>query len=148
MYMLNMVIILIVMYCNVVTAIDKIPTYLLRFNSYICRLVFLCSFVDIGPGFPARPDPYGVQCSVKSGIALAWDLEAADSVQAWLPLQTAPDASTWGTGALGASLHLRRVVGCYCILHISVSDAISIWKFTIRIALYVRCFGCCLGKRL
>ena len=33
MYMLNMVIILIVMYCNVVTAIDKIPTYLLRFNS-------------------------------------------------------------------------------------------------------------------
>ena len=32
MYMLNMVIILIVMYCNVVTAIDKIPTYLLRFN--------------------------------------------------------------------------------------------------------------------
>ena len=31
-YMLNMVIILIVMYCNVVTAIDKIPTYLLRFN--------------------------------------------------------------------------------------------------------------------
>ena len=34
MYMLNMVIILIVMYCNVVTAIDKIPTYLLRFNRY------------------------------------------------------------------------------------------------------------------
>ena len=33
MYMLNMVIILIVMYCNVVTAIDKIPTYLLRFNT-------------------------------------------------------------------------------------------------------------------
>ena len=33
MYMLNMVIILIVMYCNVVTAIDKIPTYLLRFNN-------------------------------------------------------------------------------------------------------------------
>ena len=32
MYMLNMVIILIVMYSNVVTAIDKIPTYLLRFN--------------------------------------------------------------------------------------------------------------------
>ena len=32
MYMLNMVIILIVMCCNVVTAIDKIPTYLLRFN--------------------------------------------------------------------------------------------------------------------
>ena len=32
MYMLNMVIILIVMYCNVVTAIDKIPMYLLRFN--------------------------------------------------------------------------------------------------------------------
>ena len=30
--MLNMVIILIVMYCNVVTAIDKIPTYLLCFN--------------------------------------------------------------------------------------------------------------------
>ena len=35
MYMLNMVIILIVMYCNVVTAIDKIPTYLLRFNKYL-----------------------------------------------------------------------------------------------------------------
>ena len=34
MYILNMVIILIVMYCNVVTAIDKIPTYLLRFNSW------------------------------------------------------------------------------------------------------------------
>src|ERR1700744_5025169 len=34
MYMLNMVIIFIVMYCNVVTAIDKIPTYLLRFNSF------------------------------------------------------------------------------------------------------------------
>ena len=33
MYMLNMVIILIVMYCNVVTAIDKIPMYLLRFNN-------------------------------------------------------------------------------------------------------------------
>ena len=33
MYMLNMVIILIVMYCNVVTAIDKMPTYLLRFNN-------------------------------------------------------------------------------------------------------------------
>ena len=33
MYMLNMVIILIVMYSNVVTAIDKIPTYLLRFNT-------------------------------------------------------------------------------------------------------------------
>ena len=33
MYMLNMVIILIVMYCNVVTAIDKIPMYLLRFNT-------------------------------------------------------------------------------------------------------------------
>ena len=32
MYILNMVIILIVMYYNVVTAIDKIPTYLLRFN--------------------------------------------------------------------------------------------------------------------
>ena len=35
MYMLNMVIILIVMYCNVVTAIDKIPTYLLRFNKLV-----------------------------------------------------------------------------------------------------------------
>ena len=34
MYILNMVIILIVMYCNVVTAIDKIPTYLLRFNRH------------------------------------------------------------------------------------------------------------------
>ena len=34
MYMLNMVIILIVTYCNVVTAIDKIPTYLLHFNSH------------------------------------------------------------------------------------------------------------------
>ena len=33
MYMLNMVIILIMMYCNVITAIDKIPTYLLRFNN-------------------------------------------------------------------------------------------------------------------
>ena len=33
MYILNMVIILIVMYSNVVTAIDKIPTYLLRFNT-------------------------------------------------------------------------------------------------------------------
>ena len=32
MYVLNVVIILIVMYCNVVTAIDKIPTYLLHFN--------------------------------------------------------------------------------------------------------------------
>ena len=38
MYMLNMVIILIVMYCNVVTAIDKIPTYLLRFNIGIQRV--------------------------------------------------------------------------------------------------------------
>ena len=38
MYMLNMVIILIVMYCNVVTAIDKIPTYLLRFNSFVKAL--------------------------------------------------------------------------------------------------------------
>ena len=39
MYMLNMVIILIVMYCNVVTAIDKIPTYLLRFNKeYRCAI--------------------------------------------------------------------------------------------------------------
>ena len=38
MYMLNMVIILIVMYCNVVTAIDKIPTYLLRFNKTV-RLI-------------------------------------------------------------------------------------------------------------
>ena len=38
MYMLNMVIILIVMYCNVVTAIDKIPTYLLRFNTCTKRL--------------------------------------------------------------------------------------------------------------
>ena len=37
MYMLNMVIILIVMYCNVVTAIDKIPTYLLRFNIALGR---------------------------------------------------------------------------------------------------------------
>ena len=35
MYILNMAIILIVMYCNVVTAIDKIPTYLLRFNRYL-----------------------------------------------------------------------------------------------------------------
>ena len=35
MYMLNMVIILIVMYCNVITAIDKIPMYLLRFNTDI-----------------------------------------------------------------------------------------------------------------
>ena len=39
MYMLNMVIILIVMYCNVVTAIDKIPTYLLRFNKVHIRVV-------------------------------------------------------------------------------------------------------------
>ena len=37
MYMLNMVIILIVMYSNVVTAIDKIPTYLLRFNSHVSQ---------------------------------------------------------------------------------------------------------------
>ena len=36
--MLNMVIILIVMYCNVVTAIDKIPTYLLRFNKEWVRM--------------------------------------------------------------------------------------------------------------
>ena len=33
MYMLNMVIILIVMYSNVITAIDKIHVYLLHFNS-------------------------------------------------------------------------------------------------------------------
>ena len=33
MYIQNMAIILIVMYNNVVTAIDKIHTYLLRFNS-------------------------------------------------------------------------------------------------------------------
>ena len=37
MYMLNMVIILIVMYCNVITAIDKIPTYLLRFNTLVIQ---------------------------------------------------------------------------------------------------------------
>ena len=41
MYMLNMVIILIVMYCNVIIAIDKIPTYLLRFNTSEFDLVFL-----------------------------------------------------------------------------------------------------------
>ena len=35
MYMLNMAIILIVMYSNVTTAIDKIHTYLLCFNSLI-----------------------------------------------------------------------------------------------------------------
>ena len=40
MYMLNMVIILIIMYSNVVTAIDKIPTYLLRFNRKNFLLVF------------------------------------------------------------------------------------------------------------
>ena len=34
--MLNMVIILIVMYSNVITAIDKIHTYLLCFNKYWC----------------------------------------------------------------------------------------------------------------
>ena len=39
MYMLNMVIILIVMYSNVVTAIDKIPTYLLRFNNEMTKLL-------------------------------------------------------------------------------------------------------------
>ena len=36
MYMLNMVIILIVMYCNAVTAIDKIPTYLLCYVQVEC----------------------------------------------------------------------------------------------------------------
>ena len=45
MYMLNMVIILIVMYCNVVTAIDKIPTYLLRFNTTWHEL--LRSFIKV-----------------------------------------------------------------------------------------------------
>ena len=45
MYMLNMVIILIVMYCNVVTAIDKIPTYLLRFNRIKS---FICVYGDYG----------------------------------------------------------------------------------------------------
>ena len=34
-YMLNMVIILIIMYSNVITAIDKIHTYLLCFNTYM-----------------------------------------------------------------------------------------------------------------
>ena len=51
------------------------------------------------------------------------------------------------TEALGASLHLRRVAGCYSILQILASTAISLRKFTIRITLYVRRFGCCLGKR-
>ena len=37
--MLNMVIILIIMYSNVVTAIDKIHTYLLRFNKGYSRWV-------------------------------------------------------------------------------------------------------------
>ena len=44
MYMLNMVIILIIMYCNVVTAIDKIPTYLLRFNTFAQRVSGVGSF--------------------------------------------------------------------------------------------------------
>ena len=40
MYMLNMVIILIVMYSNVVTAIDKIHMYLLCSNSLLDIQVF------------------------------------------------------------------------------------------------------------
>ena len=46
MYMLNMVIILIIMYCNVVTAIDKIPTYLLRFNKDISQ-VYVTEIVTV-----------------------------------------------------------------------------------------------------
>ena len=50
MYMLNMVIILIVMYCNVVTAIDKIPTYLLRFNRHFVdtTLLICCRAFALG----------------------------------------------------------------------------------------------------
>ena len=53
--------------------------------------------VDIVASFPAHPGPHGAQCSVKFGITLVWNFEAADNAQAWLLSQTAPTASTWGT---------------------------------------------------
>ena len=56
MYMLNMVIILIVMYCNVVTAIDKIPTYLLCFNTP--HLLVPCSLTLSHPIDPHWSHPF------------------------------------------------------------------------------------------
>ena len=60
MYMLNMVIILIVMYCNVVTAIDKIPTYLLRFNRR----------VQEGEGYRERKVPFNCTTLLLPAIKL------------------------------------------------------------------------------
>ena len=59
MYMLNMVIILIVMYCNVVTAIDKIPTYLLRFNTHQHTQNYSMAreaYLQIQEAYPVRPE--------------------------------------------------------------------------------------------
>ena len=39
------------------------------------------SFVDVGAGLSARPGPHDAQCSVTSGIGLAWNFEAAESVR-------------------------------------------------------------------
>ena len=54
MYMLNMVIILIVMYCNVVTAIDKIPTYLLHFNTYLGHVELVELLIRYGADVDSR----------------------------------------------------------------------------------------------
>ena len=77
MYMLNMVIILIVMYCNVVTAIDKIPTYLLRFNNVLVdeRTIGLSRLSPRGPVevviFPAEGCPsMGEEREVTEGVGV------------------------------------------------------------------------------
>ena len=75
MYMLNMVIILIVMYCNVVTAIDKIPMYLLRFNKESAHGVARVSG-DVsaqgsaGGAFGGLPGLFGASSVACSGVCL------------------------------------------------------------------------------
>ena len=68
-------------------------------RSCIRRVVclFAHSSTLVQASFPARPGPRGTHCSVTFGITLAWNFEAAESVQPWWLSQTAPDVSTWET---------------------------------------------------
>ena len=108
----------------------------------------LTTFVDIGVGFPAHPGPHCAQCSVTSGIMLAWNFEAADSEQAWLLSQTTAghEHVEHGVGfgpQCEVCLSIFDLWWAFCRVSVSAAIEVLLRKFTFHIALRMSHLGYC-----
>ena len=123
MYMLNMVIILIIMYCNVVTAIDKIPTYLLRFNITLQNNLLFYYFRRNASRSARKPIHFRQYMYTKkkrchNHTKVHWPALLSDVLQIW---RASLGRLTRAWLALWSSTNLKYILACKKTLRLSIN---------------------------